>query len=124
MQNEFVRIGEIRVSLSPKRNIERPANPKLPIAIVTIEHSPRVKPISEVALRRGVTEPSFDRIIDFPHVTRINQARGVGGIKSDIRSGNALQVTITDIQLPPFDLLEQTDHGDVLVVPRGKIPTI
>src|SRR6185369_5392213 len=104
-----------RFLVAAEGNFERAANPELAVGVVAGENRPAVEAESQMPFRR-ITEPGLDGVIYLPDVTRVVQAGRIGGIESDVASRKCLQVPVAQVQFPAFDLLEQTDRGDVLVV--------
>src|SRR6266446_2817740 len=82
-----------------------------------------MKSVADVELGSHVTESGFNRITDFPQAPGINDAAGVARVgEGNVTAGNSLEMTVPRVQFPAFDLLEQTDDGDVLVVVCRAIP--
>ena len=82
-----------------------------------------MKSVADVTLGRGITEPGFNRITDFPNVPGVNNAAGIFWVcEGNVTAGNSMEMTVPGVQFPAFDLLEQTDDGDVLVVVCRAIP--
>src|SRR6266496_3272143 len=114
--------ADLFLAFAAERNLNGTADPEFAVRVAAIKHRPGFEPVPDAALGGRVTEPRLDRIVDLPHVSRIINA--LIRIEHNIAAGNRLQMTVTDIQFPALNLLEEANRGHVLVVAGRSVPTV